>query len=72
MPSNWACLFNYFENNYSAKELSDLVYEVLYDLNQHEPYLHFLINHHYNYMWPTGENFCDPNLSIPAKPLLKK
>ena len=69
---NWATLFQHFQTNYSAKELSDLIYEVLHDLNQHEHYLHFLINHHYNYMWPTGENFCDPNLPIPIKPFLKK
>ena len=69
---NWATLFQHFQTNYSAKELSDLIYEVLHDLNQHEHYLHFLINHHYNYMWPTGENFCDPNLPVPTKPFLKE
>ena len=71
MHKNWADLFQHFATNYSAKELSDLIYEVLHDLNQHEHYLHFLINHHYYYMWPTGENFCDPQLEVPMKPQLQ-
>ena len=62
----WGYLFDYFSTTYTAEELADLVYEALCYLNEGQCYLQFLINHHYNYMWPTGTNFCDPSLSVPS------
>ena len=62
----WGYLFDYFSTTYTAAELADLVYEALCYLNEGQCYLKFLINHHYNYTWPTGKNFCDPSLSIPS------
>ena len=71
IPDTWHMLFQYFSHNYSAKELADLIYEVLHDLDQDADYLQFLITQHYHYMWPTGENFCDPFLETPPKPSLQ-
>ena len=62
----WGYLFDYFSTTYTADELADLVYEALCYLNEGEFYLKFLINHHYTYMWPKGNNFCDPYLPIPS------
>ena len=43
-------IFTYFASTYSAKELTDLVYEALHDLDQAEYYLHFWMNHQYRGM----------------------
>ena len=64
----WKNLFKYLTTHYAGKELIDLVYEALHDLGQSELYLKFLINHHYKYIWPTGDDFCDPSLELPEKP----
>ena len=61
----WGYLFEYFSTTYTAHELSDLIYEALSNLNEDQFYLKFLINHHHTYMWPQGDNFCDPSLPIP-------
>ena len=65
----WGYLFDYLSTTYTADELADLVYESLCNLNEGQHYLKFLLNHHYTYMWPKGNNFCDPSLSIPFNPL---
>ena len=62
----WGYLFDYFSTTYTADELADLVFEALCYLREDECYLKFLINHHYMYMWPQGNNFCDPSLPIPS------
>ena len=62
----WGYLFDYFSTTYTADELADLAYEALCYLNEDEFYLKFLINHHYTYMWPKGNNFCDLSLPIPS------
>ena len=64
----WGYLFDYFSTNYTAVELSDLIYEALCNLNEGQHYLKFLINHHFTHVWPNGNNFCDPSLSIPYDP----
>ena len=44
----WGNLFDYFSTNYTAVELSDLIYEALCNLNEGPHYLKFLINHHFH------------------------
>ena len=61
----WGYLFDYLSTTYTAHELSDLIYEALSNLNEGQSYLKFLINHYHTYMWPQGDNFCDPSLPIP-------
>ena len=62
---SWEHLVEYFSTIYTAHELADLIYEALSNLNEGQLYLSFLINHQYSYMWPKGDNFCDPSLPIP-------
>ena len=43
IPKAWEHLFDYLSGTYSARELADLIYETLSDLNEGQFYLKFLI-----------------------------
>ena len=61
----WRNLFRFFSRTYTGSELANLLYEALHDLGKADSYLIFLKDHHYDYMLPDGEDFCDPSLKMP-------
>ena len=68
LTTAWQILLSHFAVNYSALELADLLYEAFHDMDQHNNYLDFLVQHQYRYMWPSGKHFCDPFLGTPQLP----
>ena len=64
----WTNLFKYLASNYTIAELADLVYEAFYDLSLADCYLQYIESQWFDYLWPTGEHFCDPLIPRPLKP----
>ena len=68
VPQAWRNLFSHLTTAYSLQQIADLVFEALYDLDLNEQYLLFLDKNKFYYIWPTGNNFCDPLIDAPPQP----